>query len=368
MKTAALRPVSGVMRATLTGLVALTLGVVVTAADAQQPKIEDAAAARALFDEARQLASSGKYADACPKFEESQRLSPGIGTLFNLADCFEHIGKTASAWTLFLDVASQARGEKQADREKIARQRADALRTSLPKLSIVLAPGADVQGLDIKRDGSPVSKPMWGTPVPIDPGNHTVAATAPGRKIWQTSVQVKGDGATLSVTVPVLDAEGGVAPVSAPPPSAALAPAAASSPLTPASQPTQSPPAPDQGTSGGGSTQKTIGLIVGGAGIVGLGVGTFFGLASKSKMNQSSDYCSDNGDCWDQKGVDLRSDAVNKQTLAYVTGGVGAAALIGGAVLFLTAPSSPSAPNKASSQPKASVAVGPGQLIVHGSF
>jgi hypothetical protein len=76
----------------------------------------DSAAARSLFDEARALLQAGKAAEACPKLEESQRLDPGMGTMFNLAECYERVGKTASAWTMFLQVASRARAASQADR------------------------------------------------------------------------------------------------------------------------------------------------------------------------------------------------------------------------------------------------------------
>ena len=63
----------------------------------------------------------GKYAEACPKLEESMRLDSGIGTQFNLADCNEHIGKLATAWAGFLDVAAAAKAASQPDREKVAR-------------------------------------------------------------------------------------------------------------------------------------------------------------------------------------------------------------------------------------------------------
>ena len=66
------------------------------------------AAARALFSEGRKLSAAGKYSEACPKFEESLRLDRGIGTKFNLADCWAHSNRTASAWGLFLDVAAEA--------------------------------------------------------------------------------------------------------------------------------------------------------------------------------------------------------------------------------------------------------------------
>src|SRR6185369_16874031 len=92
----------------------------------------DKAAAEALFNHAKQLVKEGKLSEACPKFEESLRLDPGIGTLLYLADCLEKSGKTASAWARFLEAAAAAKAANQADRETKARQRAAALE---PKLS-----------------------------------------------------------------------------------------------------------------------------------------------------------------------------------------------------------------------------------------
>jgi tetratricopeptide (TPR) repeat protein len=85
--------------------------------------------AKVLFDAARRLVKSGDYAQACPKFEQSMQLDDGIGTEFNLADCWEKIGRTGRARDLFLEVADAARATGEWDREQAARQRAAALAT-----------------------------------------------------------------------------------------------------------------------------------------------------------------------------------------------------------------------------------------------
>src|SRR5262245_40177202 len=88
---------------------------------------QDEAAARALFDEARRLKGRGEYDKACPKFEAATKLYGGSGLLLNLGDCYEHLGRTASAWTTFGEAASTAARLGRADDEKEAKKRQTAL-------------------------------------------------------------------------------------------------------------------------------------------------------------------------------------------------------------------------------------------------
>lgn len=291
---------------------------------------QDRAAARSMFDSARELVKSGNYVQACPKFEESQRLDPGIGTQFNLADCYEHVGRTASAWSVFLEAAAQAKLAGQPDREKASRDRAEALAGRLVRLSIEVPPDSQLPGLEVRRDGTVVGSPMWGQAVPLDPGAHTVEAIATGRLAWKTTVQVRDEGKTVSLTVPVLEkAAGPVVPAPGPGTPAASAgavtPATASSAVAPADKPFMS--------------RKTVGAVVAGVGLVSLGVASVFAMQSKSKLKDAEAYCADNR-CWDRRGVDLHDDAVRAADLATGFGIVGGVALVSGVVLWMTAPSS----------------------------
>src|SRR5262245_23680809 len=115
-----------------------------------QPASADAAAAQALFDEARELMAQGQPRDACPKFEEGQRLDPALGTQLNLANCYERLGKLASAYTWFSRVAAGARAAGQGQRAEVAQARADALRPKLTKLVIVVPAGGELR---VEHDG-----------------------------------------------------------------------------------------------------------------------------------------------------------------------------------------------------------------------
>jgi hypothetical protein len=85
------------------------LGAILLSGSASAQTSSDKAAAQALFDAGKRLLSERKYAEACPKLAESQRLDPAPGTLMNLADCYEKAGLTASAWATWLEAAAAMR-------------------------------------------------------------------------------------------------------------------------------------------------------------------------------------------------------------------------------------------------------------------
>jgi hypothetical protein len=171
---------------------------------ARDARAGDPAAAQALFDEGKKLMGEKKYAEACSKFEESQKLDPGLGTQKNLAFCYASMGRTATAWSLYLDVASQAKaaGPSQAKREKEARDAAAELEPKLSKLTIVVDSPAD--GIEVKRGNEVVGQGAWGTPIPVDPGQIKLTAVAPKRKLWEKTITIDKPGET-KVEIPELE-------------------------------------------------------------------------------------------------------------------------------------------------------------------
>lgn len=87
-----------------------------------------AAAAERLFDEGRQAMSQGDIALACVKFDQSFQIDPAVGTLFNLANCQEKLGRTSDACRSYRGAEQMARTRGQEDRAKIAAERAKALK------------------------------------------------------------------------------------------------------------------------------------------------------------------------------------------------------------------------------------------------
>src|SRR5690606_33400765 len=124
-----------------------------------------------------------KYGAACGKFAASHQLDPAIGTLLNLATCYEKQGKVASAWARFAEAEDKARLAFDEKRKRYAHKRARALQKRLPWLKVV-APG-DIEGLQVHRNGEVVNPALLGTAVPVDPGTHHIVARAPGYKPFE---------------------------------------------------------------------------------------------------------------------------------------------------------------------------------------
>jgi hypothetical protein len=308
-------------------------------------------AAESLFGEGKRLMDQGKLAEACPKFADSQRLDPGVGTLLNLARCYQKNGQAASAWSTYKEAAAAARSAGQADREGIARREAATLEPTLPKLTVsVSSETASLSNLEVRMDGAILSRALWGVASPVDPGPHNIEAKAVGKRPFSQRVQVALKSSS-TVTIPSL----GNGSSSDPAP-AAVEP---SGPV-PAATTATSVSTSSSGDGGGKSPQRTIGIVVGGAGVVVMAVGGVLALSAKSAYDGvPADQCDASG-CT-EAGFNTRNDARDKAGMATIVFGVGAAALVGGGILWLTAPSS-------SPGPSAALGVGPSQVVLRGSF
>lgn len=277
------------------------------------------AAAEALFDDAKKLMEQKRYSEACKKFADSQKLDPGVGTLLNLGRCYKENGQTASAWSTYREAASQARAEGQSDREELARDEATALEPKLTKLVIeVNADTAAIPGLEIKRDGASVPQGLWGVPAPVDPGVRSIDVSAPSKKPLHLEMRTEGAGATARVVIPPL--EDGPPPAAAPVAAAGAAPGSA--PADEGAKPASDP----------GKTQRIVGYVVGGTGIAAIGVGTWFVLYARAQ-----DQVGDGADT-QERADRYHGDAKTSRTVGFISIGSGAALLIGGIVLVVTAP------------------------------
>jgi hypothetical protein len=310
----------------------LAAALISTATPALAQGTGDEASAQQLFDQGRTLLQQGHLAEACSKFAASQQLAPSGGTLLNLADCYEKNGQLASAWAKFREVASRAQRAGRADVEQIANDRVKQIEPRLSFLTIVVPPAADVDGLEIRRDGELSLRAAWGAPLPVDGGDHTIHVTAPGKLARVIPTHVRPTGDRVTVTLAPLE----TSPVSSSPGGAET---------------------DDTSRRRRATFQRSLALVAGGAGVVALGVGIVFGVKAISKNDEAMALCPASPRCDDPAGVTLTDDAKSAATVSTVTFIAGGVLVAGGVALYLTAPSS--SPAKAARHPRVLVGTAP---------
>ena len=282
-----------------------------------EPTGAERAAAEALFDSATELMTAEKFAAACEKFEGSLDLDPALGTMLRLGDCYDRVGKSASAWAMFRDAASLAHNRNETLREQMATERASDLEKRLSRVRFKVEPGAGLE-LTLRVGNTRIPAAMFGAAVPLDPGVQVVEASATGRRTWSTSVEVAVGPALQVVQIPKLEVAG-----------------LSSAPSAGAARDTKPPIAP----SSGGGAQRALGYVSSGVGLVALGLGGFLTYRAKTVNKHSLQHCraNDTTAC-SAEGVSERQDAQKLASGAFASFAGGGALLAGGALLLLLAP------------------------------
>lgn len=277
----------------------LALGLLASAA----PSIahaQDAAACKDGYDRSQVLRDAGKLVEARKLLQQCSS-----------ATCSAFIQKECVTW--LSDVEA---------------------RVSSVVLSAKTGAGADLVDVVVSIDGKEGPRKLDGRELDIDPGEHSfVFQLADGQKAEQTVLvreREKGQGVSVTIGAPSSDA-------------------------TPAASGAAAALAGSQGL----GTQKVLAVVAGGIGVVGLVVGTAFGVTAISKKNDAQNACPDR--CTTQDGVDKwnsAGSAGNISTAGFIVAAVGAS---GAAVLWLTAPTS-------SNNSSTLVGFGPGVLQVKGTW
>jgi hypothetical protein len=211
--------------------------------------------------------------------------------------------------------------------ESLSRERAEQLARDLPMLEVRVDRATAPAGLSVRVDSLALGAAEWGVPRPVDPGRHVVEASAPGEPMFRRELDLVRGARPTVILIPNLRqaTAGGEATTAGP----------------------------------GLGAQRVAALVAGGVGLVGIGIGTVFGLRSLSKRSDADEHCS-GGSCRDPRGVELRDQARSAGTVStfgFISGALG---LAGGAALWFTAEDRESSAVRAS--------VGPGSLSVSGRF
>lgn len=276
-------------------------------------KPSSSAQAEALFDDAKALMAQKKFAEACDKFDSSQKLDPAITTLINAADCREKNNQLATAWGLFADAGRQARAAKNDKLAKVAANHSKKLEPRLSKLTINVPADRQVAGLVITRSNEPVDPASFNHALPIDGGTYVITARAPGKLAWTTTKTIKTEGDAQSVEVPAL-AAAPAAPVATAP----VKPTSAAKPVQTA-QVTGTQPATELHAQAPARRSNVVPIAVGAGALVLGGAAIGFELSGRSKYDDAKK------ETMDQDRRDSLQDQAN--TRRYVAEVLGVAAV-----------------------------------------
>jgi hypothetical protein len=293
--------------------IALAIGIAVTALAATpcaDAATADEVRAEALFRDGMQKFDAGLVAAACAAFTESLRLDPKLGTLLNLALCHEKQGKVATAWLEYNTGAAWATQNGQKERREFANGHALTLEGQLSRVLLQLPPARELSSVEV--DGEPLPEPRWYLPMYLDAGEHVIAVSAPGKQRRTVKVVVPREPSAQLIPIPTL----------------------LDTPTDPGPPKTKTPSA--AGAREAGSTQRAAGLVVGGIGIAGIAAGAVFGILTVNKRDDAAAHCA--GSACDAQGVQSHDDAQSLGLVSTLGFGLGAAALVTGAVLYFTAP------------------------------
>lgn len=258
-----------------------------------------------------------RYEEAYREFKAAYADSPSWKVLGNLglaAMKLERDGEAIDAYERYL-----AEGGTELDAEERAQIQRDlsTLTSGIVKLTLTSVPaGASliderqaVHGQAVKNVYGPLAAPLE---LRVRAGQHRLIARLSGYEdeVWEVDA---APGQALSHSFE-LKARNANAPLA-------------------------SPPASNAGSSWG--TQKTLSIVAGGVGVVGLALGTVFFTRYSSKNGDAKDVCPSGTACDPgsaARHAELVDDAQSARTLTYVGWGVGAGALVGAAALYFTAP------------------------------
>lgn len=297
-------------------------------AQAEEDTATETAAARTLAVDGLKLAQVGKCEEAVPKLERAEKLHHSAIVLSRLGECQVALGKLVEGTEMLRKVLREPLPANPTPALSKAYERAQTvLDSAKPKISgLTVSVPSPPTGLRLTVDGQLVASQLVDSELPADPGEHLIEATAPG--FLKATARVTLGSADKKTVTLTLDADPN-APPPAPPASGqdpALAPAPQAAPTQAAALPSAPPPEPAPPPS------HAAAYVSWGVGVVGVGVGTAFGLMA---LNGKHNLQCEGNSCGSSQrdAVDSAKTKGNVSTIAFAVGGAG---LVLGTVLYFS--------------------------------
>jgi hypothetical protein len=171
---------------------------------------EELAAARKLFTEAVADQDAKRYDTALEKFRRVASVKKTANVTFRIASCLDGLGHLAEAFVVYQEAVHLGETDRSAvEVVQAASVRAGQLDHVVPRLTVVV-PADAPPGTEVRVDDALVETSSLTHALPLDPGHHTIAASAPGDVPFRTGVTL-AEGSHVSISV-TLQPEGTAAP------------------------------------------------------------------------------------------------------------------------------------------------------------
>lgn len=317
-----------------------------------------------LAAQGKQAYDAGNWKQAVDFYQRAESLEHSPEHLLYWARAAEKLGKLVQARENYQAVLDDMGEDDAAEQMKEeAKTALESLEPRLPWVTIVVK-GADIDTeVQVTVDGQPLMPGTLSVKQPIDPGTHefrTRSGDLEGKPV--TATFAEGQQQEIALELPV---------------ERKAEPLVRREPAQPPPKPERAPepwfedeaPPPDEGSPG----LRIAGYATLGLGVVGLGVGTVFGLQTASKNDEIRRACGDVNNCplEVESEVEKLHDEANGlgtvATVGFIVGGVGVAT---GATLLLVSMGDggdPSVDAQASGT-SLSAWVGPQSLGIRGTF
>ncbi len=226
---------------------------------------QDMNRARTLFEEGVEAAQAERFEQAVQLFRDSLAIVERPSTLFNLALALESLGRFGESARV-LDQYTRSAGARDASRRD-----AEALRTRLAARVAIVTVRVTPPNAVLELDGEPVPGDGAVRELSVDPGAHTLSATAPGHRAETAPINVQAGGrAEQTLTLDAEQQEEAEEQVVEEP---------------------EPPAAPPPSGGGGLGELGLIGIIIGGVGVAAGIVSLATGLVTISTYDQLVASC-----------------------------------------------------------------------------
>lgn len=314
-------------------LLAASLGLLAPrASEAQELSASELALAKDLLRDATIEQKKGNCGDAIDLLQQALAIKETAEATMRLGECQASVGALVEGLASLEKADTLARGSRDTATQRALAKKTPALRARVPLLSLDLP--ADVKDPQVSLDGEPISAEKAAQPLAVNPGEHTVDASAEGRRPFTRTLTL---AEKARITVQVLLPK----------------------PEEPRVEPPPSPPEPDR------SRPIPAATWIGGSAAVLLGAGGAVAYVIAGEMAADGE-----AECASRIACDPATmDTVRRLDAAALGMWIGAGIGAGVAITFLVLSQS------GEPEPTASIGlgaprlvVGPGSLHLAGSF